>query len=299
MLPYIRGIMDAHRPSNDAMGGSDPRQSKSKRRLRRTPPRVKVSRQRLDNDGDRGSYVEFLHFVRSPPGTTLDDVRKALSEKSREPRERTNLDDISSQLMAGLTVESSADKADARENFERIMESKYEDDDEIPNLDELSCCNSAIASDRGAPMLAGFHPSGNPALASKTSPADVLAWTALGMLMGNGKSSASLAPFSSTTKGASVFEDDEASMPSVEGAPEETADEAGTAALSADNEGTRRPPTQEVLLPEEEVPPCSTPQAVFVTAPPPESMRKPRGFVYRMKSEARRRLRVTGEGRRS
>ena len=278
---------------------SDPRQSQSKRRLRRTPPRVKVSRQRLENDGDRDSYVEFLHFVRSPAGTTLDEVRKALSEKSREPRKRTSLDDISSQLMAGLTVQSSADKADARENFERIMESKYEDDDEIPNLDESSTCKSPTASDSGAPMFADFQPSSNPARASMTSPADVLAWTALGMLMGNGKSSTSLAPFSSTAKGFSVFEDDEASMPSVEGTlVEETADETVAAILSADNEGSQRPPAQEILLPEKEVPP-STQRAVFVTAPPADSMRKPRGFVYRMKTEARRRLRVSGEGRRS
>jgi len=294
--------MNAHRPSNDAMGGSDP---PSKRRSRRNPPRVKVSRQRLDNDGDKASYAEFLHFVRSPPGTTLDDVSRALSKKDiGEPRANdgrtmmTGLDDLSSQLMAGLTIKSSADKAGARGNYERIMESKYEDDDEIPNLDELSFCNSGDSSDRGAPTLAEFHPFPARASASTTSPADVLAWTALGMLMGNGRSSAPLAPFSSSAaKGAGVFENDAASMPSVEGAPEDDGDEAGAAVLSTDDEGPRRPPAQEILLPEKEFAPC-TQQAVFVAAPPPESMRKPRGFIYRIKSEARQRLSISGGGRR-
>ena len=63
-------------------------------------------------------------------------------------------------------------------------------------------------------------------------------------------------------KGASVFED-EASMPSIDGTLDETADEADIAILSADNEGSQRPPGQEILLPKKEVYPSSQ-RAVFL-----------------------------------
>ena len=205
-------------------------------------------------------------FVATPPPDEYQGDDSSSEQDDYAGCILENNEPISS--MAGLTVQPSADKADARENFEeRIVESQYayeDDDDEIPNLDELSSCSSPIASDRGALMFEG-------------SPADVLAWTALGMLLGNEKSPASLAPFSLMAKGASVFEDDEASIPSIEGPLDEIADEADTAILSVDIEGSQRPPGQEILHPTKEVHTSTQRDAVFVAAPPPDEYQ---GDVY-------------------
>eukprot|EP00578_Thalassiosira_sp_NH16_P019752 CAMPEP_0181094176 /NCGR_PEP_ID=MMETSP1071-20121207/9849_1 /TAXON_ID=35127 /ORGANISM="Thalassiosira sp., Strain NH16" /LENGTH=258 /DNA_ID=CAMNT_0023176479 /DNA_START=47 /DNA_END=820 /DNA_ORIENTATION=- len=204
----------------------------SKRRARRLAP--KVSRRKLSDTSEDGTlqYVEFLQFVRSPPGTTLSDVETRgeaarlaaiaagcrsnhgtseqrevvgmgggttmpavehgpppLGSPSGSERQRSEkAGDGLSSLLASLAISGRRNDGSRDENysaytsmFDTTADLADADDDDygMPDLDDASYC--AGPASEGTSGMSAMPP----APPRETSADEVLAWTALGMLLGN------------------------------------------------------------------------------------------------------------------